>query len=226
MRLWVVVSLTLFCAVGAARPQQVADPKFDAKVTRPAYTEKHPKVLVDEAHFNFHTAGGRFKPFADLIANDGYQVVPNREKFSGRALAGYDVLVIANALGAERQNDPAAEQPAFTDEECDAVRDWVQAGGALLLIADHAPFGGASERLASRSGVEMSKGSTFDPENHLPDLSNMSFLVFSRENHLLADHPITRGRDKNEQVKLVETFTGQSLKGPEGSVALLPVPAG
>jgi hypothetical protein len=50
----------------------------------------------------------------------------------------------------------------------------------------------------------------------------------------LGDHPITRGRDNSEQVNRVQTFTGQSLKGPEGSTAflmhwlsgLLPSPAG
>jgi len=80
--------------------QQYADPSFDAKVVRPTYTTVHPKVLIDEAHNNFHTAGGRYKPFATLLSNDGYQVVPNKEKFQATALKGYDVLVISNALGA------------------------------------------------------------------------------------------------------------------------------
>ena len=39
--------------------QQVADPDFDTKVAHPAYTNKHRKVLLDEAHNNFHTASGR-----------------------------------------------------------------------------------------------------------------------------------------------------------------------
>lgn len=56
-------------------------------------------------------------------------------------LAGHDVLIIANALGAARQNLPGADQLAFTESECDAVRDWVRAGGSLLLIADQTPYG-------------------------------------------------------------------------------------
>ena len=35
---------------------QRADPDFDVSVKDPAYTEKHPSVLFDEAHQNFHTA--------------------------------------------------------------------------------------------------------------------------------------------------------------------------
>jgi len=200
--------------------QQIADPNFDAKVALPAYSKSHPKVLFDEAHDNFHTSTGRYKPFADLVSNDGYSLTANKAKFQPKTLAGYDVLVIVNALGAAQQNLPEAGQPAFTDEECDAVRDWVRAGGAILLIADHAPFGAAAEKLALRFGVEMSKGHTGDAINHDPE-GNMTFLLFSRSNKLLVDHPITRGRDTTEQLNTVISFTGQSLKGPEGSVAFL-----
>jgi hypothetical protein len=35
------------------------------------------------------------------------------------------------------------------------------------------------------------------------------------------DHPITRGRDESERINRVKTFTGQSLKGPPGSVSFL-----
>jgi hypothetical protein len=216
--------LLISCAsFGRAIAQQEADPKFDARVARPAYTAtaKHPKVLFDEAHFNFHTTTGRYKPFADLIGNDGYVVTSNKEKFQQKTLAGYDMLVIANALGAERQNSPGADQPAFTEEECNAVRDWVKAGGALLLIADHAPFGAAAERLAERFGVDMSKGHTIDEANYEQEDGNPSFLVFSRENKLLIDHAITEGRNASERINRIVTFTGQSLKGPEGSVTFL-----
>lgn len=214
-----LAGFTLLAAV--AYSQQLADPNFDAKVTRPAYTKSHPKILFDEAHNNFHTSTGRYKPLVDLLTNDGYSVTPNKERFQKKILDGYDVLVIANALGAARQNMPEASLPAFTEEECDAVRDWVRAGGSLLLIADHAPFGAAAENLAQRFGVDMAKGHTSDPANYDPETGNMSFLVFSRENKLIADHPITRGRDASEKINRVVTFTGQSLKGPAGSVALL-----
>src|SRR5580765_8206646 len=127
------------CSVAVA--QQVADPDFETKVAHPAYTKNGPKVLFDEAHHNFHTAGGRYKPFADLISSDGYQVTSNKESFSAATLAGFNILVISNALGNDRMNTPEAANAAFSAQECDAVRDWVKAGGKLLLIADHAPMG-------------------------------------------------------------------------------------
>ena len=131
-----VVVLTILA--GVRGQQQQADPTFDASVARSAYTTSHPKVLFDEAHFNFHTTTGRYKPFASLITNDGYQVTPDKRTLSAESLSGFDVLVIANA-GASQENAADRTKPAFTDGECDAVRDWVRNGGALLLIADHAP---------------------------------------------------------------------------------------
>ena len=197
---------------------QRADLVFDVKIARPAYTTAHKKVFIDEAHHNFHTAGGRYKPFADLIGNDGYSVVPSKETFTRKVLETCDILVIANAMGAERMGSEGADKSAFTEDECQAVHDWVQAGGALLLITDHAPFGAAAESLAKRFGVEMGKTVAHDEANVDPDTRG---LVFSREKKLLGDHPITRGRDDSERINRVKTFTGQSLKGPPGSVSFL-----
>jgi hypothetical protein len=204
--------------VAGAGGGQQSDPTFNTKVAHPAYTTEHPRVLFDEAHNNFHTSTGRYKPFAEIIANDGYTVIPNKEKVTKDVLARGNVLIIANALGAPGMGQPGAGKPAFTDAECDAIRDWVRSGGSLLLITDHAPFGSAAESLARRFDVDMSKGATSDPSN---SEGGESWLVFSRKNKLLGDHPITQGRDESERVNRIQTFTGTSLKGPAGSVAIL-----
>jgi hypothetical protein len=101
------------------------------------------------------------------------------------------------------------------------VREWILGGGSLLLIADHAPFGSAAEILAKRLGVDMSKGFTVDKAHSVPDSNNPAFIFYSRENHLLIDHPITNGRNAAERVDRVIAFTGQSLKGPEASDAFM-----
>lgn len=218
------IFLTLVCVLTLAISgvgQQIADPDFVTHVAKPAYTNRHPKVLFDEAHNNFHTASGRYKPFADLITSDGYAVAPNKQKLNKESLARFDVLVISNALGAPAMGSPEAANPAFTDEECDAIRDWVRGGGNLLLIADHAPMGAAAERLSMRFGVEMSKGYTADPSNYDVESDNEGFIKYNRENNGLGQHPIIEGRDAGERVSRIIAFTGQSLKGPDGSVALM-----
>jgi hypothetical protein len=214
----------VFAFASIVSSQQQADLTFNASVKNPAYTTSHPRVLFDEAHFNFHTASGRYKPFADLVSNDGYRVTPNKEKFAAESLNGFDVLVIANA-GAAQPGGADRSKSAFTDAECDAVREWVRAGGALLLIADHAPAGAAAASLSERFGVDMAKGFTGDPINYERVALDTSWIRFSRANKNLSDHPITRGRDTSERINSVLSFTGQSLKGPKESAVLLKLSA-
>src|SRR5215207_10456908 len=187
MKVVVIICAFLLLTCVNAFAQQQADPEFDTSVVRAAYKDG-PRVMFDEAHHNFHTTDGRYKPFVDLLMNDGYNVIRNRQPFIKTRLSGFKILVIANALGAEEDDDEGAANSAFTDEEINAVADWVKSGGALLLIADHAPFGGAASSLATRFGVDMSKGYTFDPENSIA--GSPTQLIFSRENKLLASHSI------------------------------------
>ena len=213
--------LFLLIVVGTSPAQQIADPDFKAIVENPAYTKSFPRVLFDEGHNNSQTRMGRYKPFADLIELDGYQIALGRKIFSKESLETFKVLIIADALGAEDVDDEGAGNPAFADNECDAVRDWVKSGGSLLLIADQAPFGSAAEILAKRFSVDMSKSTTRDPANHEKESDDQSWIIYSRENKLLLDHPITAGRGDAEKVSRVIAFAGQSLKGPEGSAVIL-----
>src|SRR6185369_13123478 len=218
MKILFIFALVVSLA-SVAVAQQMPDPEFDSSIENPAYKREGPRVMFDEAHHNFHTADGRYKPFFDLVSNDGYRVIRNRQPFSKTTLSSYKILVIANALGAEEDDDEGADKSAFADDEIGAVHEWVKGGGALLLIADHAPFGGAASDLAKSFGVEMSKGFTLDPKNSVD--GNPSLLIFSRENKLLANHPITEGRNEKERLNSLRSFTGQSLKGPEGSAGIL-----
>ncbi len=140
-------------------------------------------------------------------------------QFTKNSLEPCEILVIANALGAASMGDPDAANPAFTDIECEVVRQWVEGGGSLLLITDHAPMGSAAECLARKFDVGMSKGATTDEANCAED--RPASLMFTQANKLLADHPITRGRNDSERISRVRTFTGQSLKGPPGSLPIM-----
>lgn len=200
----------------AVPAQQTADSSFDVSVPRPAYRATRPVVVIDEAHANFHTADGRYKPLADLLRNDGYAVRRGTATFATDSLAGIRVLIIANA--ASPTPAPENAPPAFSDAECTVVAEWVRGGGALLLIADHAPYGSAAENLARRFAVDMGKGFAFDPAHAM---ASPSLLVFSRDNALLGDHAVFEGRDTTERVSRVVSFTGQSLGVPTGATALL-----
>jgi hypothetical protein len=100
----------------ATAQDQRADPDFDTTVAAPTYTSRHPAVLFDEAHRNLHTAGGLYKPFADLIGHDGYRVESNKKPLSRALLDRYEILIIANAAAAEEEGPRApwdeGERPA------------------------------------------------------------------------------------------------------------------
>ena len=202
-------------------PQQVADMDFAPRVSPAAFREgEGPRVAIDEAHFNFHTADGRYAPFAALLRRDGFAVAPLREKFSRAALANVDVLVIANALNERNVESWALPTPsAFAADEIAAVRDWVEQGGALLLIADHMPFGGAAADLGRAFGLEFSNGYATAPA------SANGWFVFDRASGGLRDHPIVRGRNEAEAVASVTTFMGQAFTLASGT-NLFVLPAG
>lgn len=198
------------------RTGQRSDPAFKAFVPHPAYPSgTGPRVVFDVAHNNFHTPAGRYRPLADLLRNDGYRVGELKSSFSAASLDAVDVLVIANALGPDGHEGRAA----FTEDEEVAVASWVQRGGSLLLISDHAPFGSAAKRLAARFGITMYLAFARDDKNHSG--WDNEVLVFSRANGLLTDHAITDGRNATERVEKVVAFTGQSLSVPPGAIPLL-----
>jgi hypothetical protein len=165
-------SLAILCLLlAAAAPsqrapaQQIADSAFNYPIASPAYPAGGgPKVLVDEAHHNFHTMSGRFLAFARLLERDGYVVAPNDAKFTAGALSGARILVISNALAAENADGEwtLPTPSAFDSAEIAAVRQWVWEGGSLWLIADHMPFPGAAGELAAEFGVLMSNGFATD----------------------------------------------------------------
>jgi hypothetical protein len=222
LRRVVIFAMSLVIAVltrESHAQEQLVDPTFRAVVQQPAYSQPGPTVAIDEAHSNFHKATGQYQPFAELLTRDGYTVKSSSAKFESGAFAGIDILVIANALPQDLSNPSL---PAFTEEECDVVQDWVRSGGSLLLIADHAPFGGAAENLAGRFGVAMGKGWAFDRT----DAGGITTqLTFSRQNDSLGTHAILRGRVPDEEVGVIRSFTGQSLSVPDGAVVLMPLRA-
>jgi hypothetical protein len=184
--------------LGIAGPQ-VADTSFHPPIERPAYAAgRGPTVLVDEAHSNFHTATGRYLPFAELLRRDGYVVNASAARFTPAALGAGSVMVVANAVAV-----PTADEVA-------AVRDWVAAGGSLLLIADHEPFNAGAKPLGEAFGVRFADGAAVIPNDR-------SFrLVFRRADGTLKEHPTTRGVDA------VATFYGSSFQvGPAGQPLLV-----
>ncbi len=224
----IALALGLGSIPESARSQQVPDTLFHPPVAAPAYRPgQGPVVRVDEAHHNFHTAVGRYRPFAQLLERDGYVVQRQRSRFTKGSLDSCRILVIANAISAQNESEWTLPTPsAFDPAEIRAVVDWVRAGGSLLLIADHMPFPGASGELAASFGVLMGNGFAMDAALETGD------MMFRRSDGTLGRHPIVQGRNANERVDSLAAFTGHAFRleaqgapllllGP-GTVLLLP----
>lgn len=211
------LAVGLWSATGALA-QQKADDRFKVGAEEPLFPAgRGPRVVIDAAHHNFHTADGRYKPFAELLRSAGCRVSSSTNVFSGDALAACDVLVVANAL--HKSNATKWELPtpsAFAKSEIHAVREWVKGGGSLFLIADHMPFPGAAGDLGRAFGFKFGNGYARGPEGG----------VFSRENGLLQDHIVTRGGVGGTRVDSVRTFTGQAFEGPKEAQPILVFGAG
>jgi hypothetical protein len=215
----------------------------------PAFDEgAGPVVCIDEAHFNFHTAEGFFRPFADLLRSDGYKISRFRSKFTAGALAECHTLLIANAqaqpnrigFGSPDSNWAYPHASAFSRREIDELISWLRAGGALFLIADHAPWPAAVSDLALIIGVHMLDGYAFPSDGDstgevifgviYEELWDDSFRELEERTHLtlkdrfrlvfdnpgtLSPHRISLGRNANERVDWVVTFTGHAFQATQ-----------
>lgn len=213
----VFITLLTLATCGIAIAQQVPDSAFRPSILSPAYPpDLGPVVMIDQAHNNFHTAEGRYLPFASLLQMDGFRILRSSCPFERDSLSRGSILVIANALNERNREDWSLPTPsAFTPEEIAAVTGWVEEGGSLLLIADHMPFPGAAQELARQFGFTLSNG--FAAKADSPGGND----YFRREDGTLADHPITNGKTAGERIDSVVSFTGEAFTGDSTVTGLM-----
>ena len=192
-------------ALTPTHAQERIDSGFQPVIAQPEYPAGDgPLVLVDRAHHNFHVGADQFAQLARLLRGDGYRVRGLEEPVSAKALAGAAVLVMVNAVASREDREGSLPtSAAFTSDEVEAVRQWVEHGGSLLLIADHMPFPGAVDPLARVFGIEFLNGFAIVWEDWDP-------LVFHRADETLRPHPVTNGRHAGERVDRAMTFVSGS----------------
>lgn len=223
----IIFTMIVIFVLGSCSTEQIPDKSYSPDIANPAYgAGEGPQVCLDEAHHNFHTLENRFWAFGELLRRDGYRVESSTEPFSTDMLERCSILVISNAqLEGDWDEYPYPTPSAFTEAEIEAVRAWVEAGGALLLIADHMPLAGAAQKLAAAFGVEFNNG--FASAGFEGDDWESGFekpTIFSLETQTLMPHAITSGRNASESVTSIRTFTGQAFRAPDSAQPLLVLP--
>jgi hypothetical protein len=208
-------ALALVITSSSVGAQQIVDSTFTPTLRAPAAFshERGPIVLVDEAHDNFHTVSGRYRPFVRLLEADGFVVRASSARFDSASLASARVLVIANAVAERNKAQTDWRLPAysaFAPAEIAALAAWIRRGGSLLLIADHLPFAGAADSLASAIGVFFANGFALQPNG--PDPRTGDYPIVFRRDGGLVRHPIVDGRSRVERVDSVVSFTGSAFR--------------
>ncbi|MBI1686182.1 DUF4350 domain-containing protein [Caulobacter hibisci] len=208
-RLFLASTAAVLVAGPALARQQEADRTADLGVARPAFAQgQGPRLAIDGGHNNFHTVDGRYAPFAAVARADGYRVAGLTAPLSAASLEAVDLLVVANPLAPRNVGEWTLPTPgAYTPEEASALKAWVEAGGRLLLIADHMPFPGGAQPLAEAFG--------FSFDNGFAKKTGGGPEFFQRQDGSLLDHPITAGIDR------VQSFTGSSFRAPPAAKPLL-----
>jgi hypothetical protein len=223
------IQLLYAATMVAAIAEPRADPDYRPAVADPAFLPgKRPAICLDEAHHNFHRLAGLFKPFADLLTADGYQVSASAVAFDRAVPGDCDVLVIANAQPNDAPWD-AYSYPtpaAFDTDEVHTLTAWVAAGGRLLLIADHMPFPGATASLAAAFGCTFNDG--FAVKEFSTEEEGLALFkaptIFSLDTGSLRAHPITSGRFPGAAVTRIATFAGQAFRCSDAAEPLLVLP--
>jgi len=205
--------LFIFFGISVIHSQQSPDTAFSYIPDKPAYRyEKGSVIMVDKHHRNFHTLDNRYKPFGNLLRNDGYKLEDYDSTININYLNKCRILVIANAVDSLNDADKYTGQKftpsAYTDDEISTLVKWVGGGGRLFLIADHMPMPGCIYKLGMAFGFEFQNCYAWDNRRR-------EFELFYKSNGTFADNEITSGIDT------VVTFVGSGFKIPNGAKPII-----
>lgn len=208
-----IILSSILLLIYSCKNQRTIDNSFNPKVDTPEYNiGKGPLILIDETHNNYHTKDGLYSPLAKLLTADGYQV-NSLKQLTKENLSTARILIISNAMPKNYKINTSA----FTDDEVILIKDWVINGGSLFFIADHMPCPEAATKLASAFGFNFINCYALDT------LKN-DFDYFNKKDSTLIQNNITQGRNNNEIIDSVVTFTGQAFEIPIQAIPVLKFP--
>ncbi|MFZ1815267.1 MAG: DUF4350 domain-containing protein [Rhizobiaceae bacterium] len=229
LAIWFTALFFTLCPVACdalAQKSQGPDLDYAYANASPAWPQGTGPRIVFSGKNSIFVRNGSHKPFARLAREDGYQVLTRDSDIDGEMLEKADILIIINAYQQNFRDFPAMLPPsAFQDSEIDAIHAWVERGGSLLILADHAPLGGGTSKLASTFGFDFLNGHTVE------DAAARSGHVhvnneFTLAAGLNANTPVTDGSTGREKISHFQAFGGQAFIPAPGAIALLTLPQG
>lgn len=213
MKKYTFISLLLLVVFSNCKIERV-DKKYSYTASSPAYPAKDgPAVYIDEAHHNAHTMSTSYKPFSDVLRSDGYNIFPFKESFSISSLEKVQILVIVNALNEKNVGNQALPNySAFTKDEIIAVKNWVENGGSLFLVADHMPFPGAASDLAAEFGFILTNSFA------------MRSKYRGRITYSIADKTLHSYTPITNQIDSIHSYFGSAFQAPKEAHNIFSIP--
>jgi hypothetical protein len=207
MRTLLITCLLLLVVTSIGVSQQSPDTSFVPKIDKPTYSNNNgPAICIDSAHNNLHRLNSGFAPFARLMKADGFKLRDMNNPVKDRSiLSDCDIYAIINPLHESNLGNWRLPTPsAFSETEIREIEAWVKEGGRLFLIADHMPFAGAANSLASVFGFNFSNGfANLAKEGNQPD-------YFSIDNGRLLKNDFFP-----DEINSVTSFTGSAFTYPD-----------
>ena len=187
------------------------DTTFNIQVAKPACLVNCPTILIHAEQVVGGWANGGHKPFANLMANDGFKLILKEGSFTKQSLEVIKVVMIVTPR-------------LMGKAETEALNDWIRKGGSLLAITHHDNL--QFDDFLQTLGVQTQEiNVTSDSMHSLAEdgVSNFpGYIVFSEKYKTLGNHPIMQGRNNSEKIHVVKTFGGgRSIIGPPSSSILL-----
>lgn len=150
-----------------------------------ARKQNHVDFQLDKGVYRYQGAFG-YSRFVEHLERNDYKWAEIREMpLSAERLDGFDALFI---------NLVSNERPDFSEEEVDAIIEFVGAGGGLFVIADHTNVYDHAERVnkfLEPMGVEVLYYTAVDyPPEH--SVAGLGWILVDD----IVEHPVTNGVEK------------------------------
>ena len=201
------------------RGQMFNDSPFIAKVAHPKFKAgQGPSILIDAAHHNFIIEMGLIKPLIDVLQSDGYKPKIDSQTFTKNYLSKYKMLVIMPAMPFEfGSKNIITDEITFTKEELNTLHEWVENGGSLLMLSEHAPIDKSMTPLFNKFGLATTTGIIYDSAHCDASIKIPSYqmlIQYTSTNGLLnTKHPITLGQNSSEAIHRMITYGGSGFTG-------------
>ncbi len=154
---------------------------------RPAWSTR-PEVAEQINPANPADAG--YVKAAKALRDDGFDVAVHETGSIASVLSASKVFVSLHASKDEFEATTGVGDPSYSPEEIDALADWVEAGGGLVLFAEteQLKYGNSAAAIAERFGITVLNVTAQDSQSNYKDVATwvLGDLLPSTRHNLVA----------------------------------------